>query len=149
MPQSLSKIYLHIVFSTKNREPFLSDEQLGSELHAFMGGISKQLDCNPIRIGGTADHVHLLVVLARTVSVADLVKEVKRVSSVWLHEKEISGFKWQAGYASFSVSQSNVEQVEKYISNQMEHHKKASFQDELRDFLKKHDLEFNEQYVWD
>ena len=149
MPQSLSKIYLHSVFSTKNREPFLSDASLRNELHAYMGGIANQLDCHPIRTGGTEDHVHMLTTLARNRTVADLVKEVKRVSSAWLHEKGISGFKWQAGYASFSVSQSNLERVESYISNQVEHHSKASFQNELREFLKKHDLEFNEQYVWD
>ena len=149
MPQSLSKIYLHTVFSTKNREPFISDASLRNELHAYMGGIANQLDCHPIRTGGTEDHVHMLTTLARNRTVADLVKEVKRVSSAWLHEKGISGFKWQAGYASFSVSQSNLERVESYISNQVEHHSKASFQNELREFLKKHDLEFNEQYVWD
>ena len=114
MPQSLSKIYIHTVFSTKNREPFLSDDALRDELHAYMGGIAKQLDCYPIRVGGTADHVHLLTVLVRTRTVADFVKEVKRVSSAWLHEKGVSGFKWQAGYASFSVSESMLETVLKY-----------------------------------
>jgi len=127
MPQSLSKIYIHTVFSTKNREPFLSDTSLREELHAYMGGIAKQLDCHPIRVGGTADHVHLLTTLARTKTVADFVKEVKRVSSLWLHEKGISGFKWQAGYASFSVSESRVESVEKYVSSQEEHHGKVMF----------------------
>jgi len=132
MPQSLSRIYIHTVFSTKNREPFLPDPSLREELHAYMGGIAKQLDCYPVRVGGTSDHVHLLTVLSRTATVASLVKEVKRVSSSWLHEKGISGFKWQAGYASFSVSESQMEAVEKYVSNQLEHHRKISFQDELR-----------------
>jgi len=149
MPQSLSKIYIHTVFSTKTREPFLSNDTLREELHAYMGGIAKQLDCYSIRIGGTADHVHLLTVLARTKTVADFVKEVKRVSSIWLHEKGISGFKWQAGYASFSVSQSNLERVEKYVSSQEEHHQKVLFQDELRQFFAKHHLEFDERFVWD
>ena len=149
MPQSLSKIYIHTIFSTKNREPFLSDVALRNELHAYMGGIAKQLDCHPIRIGGTVDHVHLLTVLARTKTVADFVKEVKRVSSGWLREKGISGFKWQAGYASFSVSQSNLERIEKYVGHQMEHHRSVGFQDELRRFFKKYDVSFEEQYVWD
>ena len=115
MPQSLSKVYIHTVFSTKNREPFLADEALREELHAYMGGIAKQLECYPVRVGGTADHVHLLTTLARTKMISELVKEVKRVSSVWLHEKGISGFKWQAGYASFSVSQSNLEFDERFV----------------------------------
>ena len=149
MPQSLSKIYIHTVFSTKNREPFLSNDALCKELHAYMGGIAKQLDCHPVRVGGTADHVHLLTVLARTKTVAEFVKEVKRVSSLWLREKGISGFKWQAGYASFSVSQSNLERVEKYVSSQEEHHRKVLFQDELRQFFAKHHLEFDERFVWD
>ncbi|VGO20730.1 transposase [Pontiella sulfatireligans] len=149
MPQSLSKIYIHTVFSTKNREPFLSDADFRDELHAYMGGIAKQLDCYPLRIGGTADRVHLLTTLARTVSVSDLVKEVKRVSSIWLHEKGISGFKWQAGYASFSVSQSNLDRVDTYVARQMEHHRAASFQDEVRRFLAKHDVLFDERYIWD
>lgn len=149
MPQSLSRIYIHTVFSTKNREPFLSDVALREELHAYMGGIAKQLDCQPVCIGGVADHVHLLTVLARTKSVADLVKEIKRVSSIWLHEKGNSSFKWQAGYASFSVSQSNLEQVGDYVKKQVEHHRNAGFQDELRQFFKKHGLAYDEQYVWD
>ena len=149
MPQSLSKIYIHTVFSTKNREPFLSDDALRDELHAYMGGIAKKLDCYPIRIGGTADHVHLLTVLARTRAVADFVKEVKRVSSAWLREKGISGFKWQAGYARFSVSQSRLERVEKYVEGQPEHHRSVGFRDELRRFFEKHGLKFDERYVWD
>ena len=135
MPQSLSKIYIHTVFSTQNRDPFLADEALREELHDYMGGIARQPDCYPLRIGGTADHVHLLTTLARTTTVSDLVKEVKRVSSVWLHEKGNFGFKWQAGYASFSVSESKLERVEKYVSSQIEHHRKVSFQDELRRFF--------------
>ena len=149
MPQSLSKIYIHTVFSTKNREPFLSGDALREELHAYMGGIAKQLDCHPIRMGGIADHVHLLTTLSRTRTLADFVKEIKRVSARWLHEKGISGFKWQAGYASFSVSESRLKHVEKYVSSQKEHHRQVLFQDELRQFFAKHDLVFDERYVWD
>lgn len=149
MPQSLSQIYIHTVFSTKNREPFLADDVLRKALHAYMGAVARQLDCHPISVGGTADHIHMLTTLSRTRTVAELVKEVKRVSSIWLHEKGISGFKWQTGYASFSVSQSNLESVEKYVNDQMEHHRKVLFQDELRRFFAKYNLEFNEQYVWD
>lgn len=149
MPQSLSKIYIHTVFSTKNRESFLSDAPLREELHAYMGGIANQLDCHPVRVGGTADHVHLLTILARTKTVSELVKELKRVSSGWLHDKGISGFKWQSGYASFSVSESMLETVSKYVDAQEEHHRTASFQDELRQFFEKHNLEFDERDVWD
>jgi putative transposase len=149
MTQSLSKIYIHTVFSTKNHEPFLSNDALREELHAYMGGIAKQLDCHPIRVGGTADHVHVLTVLARTKAVSDFVKEVRRVSSIWIGEKGISGFKWQAGYASFSISQSNLERVEKYVDSQLGHHRSIGFQDELRRFFDKYDLKFDERYVWD
>lgn len=101
MPQSASKIYIHTVFSTKNREPFLSDASVREELHAYMGGIANQLECHPVRVGGTADHVHLLTTLARTKTVSEIVKEVRRISSVWIHDKGISSFQWPAGYASF------------------------------------------------
>ena len=106
MPQSLSAVYLHLIFSTKNREPWLADPALRDEAHAFLGGDSKQLDCPPVIVGGVADHVHLLVRVGRGITQSDWVKELKRVSSRWLKERDarMAGFAWQGGYGVFSVS---------------------------------------------
>ena len=151
MPQSLSAVYVHLVFSTKNRERWFQDKSFREELHAIMGGISKNLDCPPLQIGGVDDHVHLLCRLGRTISQADWVKEVKRASSRWV--KESSGrfqdFHWQNGYADFSVSHSNTTAVIAYIAGQEEHHHRMSFQDEVRGLLRKHQLEWDEAHVWD
>lgn len=151
MSQSLSRIYLHIVFSTKNRERFLVDADLRKSLHAYVGATMKHLECTPVEIGGVEDHIHILCLLPRTRTVAEVVKETKRVSTNWLHEQaeELRGFHWQAGYGAFSVSQSNVDEVVDYIRRQEEHHRKVTFQDEYRAFLKKHAVEFDERYVWD
>ena len=150
MPQSLSAVYIHLVFSTKERIPFLRDEKMREAVHAYLGGISKQLGCPPIIVGGTEDHVHLLARFGRTITQADWVKELKRVSNLWLKEKcsEFAAFEWQGGYADFSVSQSNLEHVKRYIANQQEHHRKINFQDELRALFRKHYIEWDESYVW-
>jgi putative transposase len=123
MPQSLSAVYVHLVFSTKNRQPFLKDKALRERLHAQIGEISKRLGCPPILTGGVEDHVHLLARLGRTITQAEWVKEIKRVSSLWLKEQDarLAGFEWQGGYAVFSVSKSNLKDVERYIANQEEH----------------------------
>jgi REP element-mobilizing transposase RayT len=151
MPQSLSAVYIHLAFSTKDRRPFLRDKPTRDALHAYLGGISKQLDCAPIQIGGVEDHVHVLSRFGRTITQAEWVKELKRVSNVWLkeHERDFADFGWQGGYAAFSVSQSNLESVKQYIANQEEHHRKMNFQDELRALLRKHEMEWDEKYVWD
>ncbi len=150
MPQSLSAVYIHLVFSTKNREPLLRDEQMRASLHSELGGISKKLECPPIITGGMEDHIHLLARFGRTITQAEWVKELKRVSNLWLKEQfQLSAFEWQAGYADFSVSQSNLEQVKRYIVTQDEHHKKRSFQDEVRELLQRHRMEWNERYIWD
>ena len=150
MPQSLSAVYIHLVFSTKNREPFLCDEQVRASLHAELGGISKKLECPPIITGGVEDHIHLLARFGRTITQAEWVKELKRVSNLWMKEQfHLPAFEWQAGYADFSVSQSNLEQLKRYIVNQEEHHKKRSFQDEVRELLRRHRMEWDERYVWD
>ena len=113
MPQSLSAVYVHLVFSTKDRRPFLRDKATRDALHAYLGGISKQIDCAPIQIGGVEDHVHLLARFGRTITQAEWVKELKRVSNLWLKERgrDYADFEWQGGYADFSVSQSSLEQV--------------------------------------
>jgi len=150
MPQSLSAVYIHLVFSTKERRPFLKDETIRESLHSYLGGISKQLKCAPIITGGMEDHVHLLARFARTITQAEWVKELKRVSNLWLKEEHsIRHFEWQGGYADFSVSASNLERVKKYIANQQRHHRKMSFQDELRILFRRHDVEWDEKYIWD
>jgi len=151
MPQSLSAVYIHLVFSTKDRRPLLRDKSQRDLLHAYLGSISKELDCPPILVGGTEDHVHLLCRLARTITQAEWVKELKRVSNLWLKKqgREFADFEWQGGYADFSVSRSNLEQVKRYIAGQEEHHFKKGVQDELRTLLRKHEIEWDERYVWD
>ena len=131
MPQSLSAVYIHLVFSTKERRPFLKDRATREALHPYLGGISKTLDCPPIIVGGMEDHIHLLARFGRKITQADWVKELKRVSNLWLKEgaRTYADFQWQGGYADFSVSPSNLERVKKYIANQEEHHRKLSFQD--------------------
>ena len=151
MPQSLSAVYVHLVFSTKERRPFLVDPTQRAALHAYLGGISKTLECPPLIVGGVEDHVHMLCRFGRTITQANWVKELKRVSNGWLKEQGpgYADFEWQGGYADFSVSQSNLEQVQQYIAGQEEHHRKVSFQDELRALLRRHEIEFDERYVWD
>src|ERR1041384_4353867 len=147
MPQSLSAVYIHLVFSTKNRRPLLRDKPQREALHAYLGGVSKTLQCPPLIVGGVEDHVHMLCRLGRTISQADWGKEVKRVSSLWLKSQGsvYAEFEWQGGYADFSVSQSNLEQVKQYIADQEEHHRKIGFQDELRALLRKHEIEWDEE----
>lgn len=150
MPQSLSNILLHLIWSTKDRHPWL---ELGprEKTHAFLAGAVRRMDCEAYRVGGVADHVHLAVRLSRTLSVADLVKEVKTASSKWLKEQDpaFTGFSWQQGYGAFSVGMSQKETLLHYIDTQEEHHRTRTFQDEYRDFLKKYGIDFDERYVWD
>ena len=134
MPQSLSVVYIHLVFSTKERRPFLRDSKLRQSMHAYLGAVSKRLDCAPIVVGGVEDHVHLLARFGRTVTQAEWVKELKGVSNEWIQKEGIADFQWRAGYAGFSVSQSNLEQVSAYIMRQEEHHKKTSFQTSCEPF---------------
>ncbi|HEY0257485.1 MAG TPA: transposase [Candidatus Methylacidiphilales bacterium] len=151
MPQSLAKILVHTVFSTKNRYPFLRDRKLCEELHRYLGGILTNLDCPPIIIGGAEDHIHVLCQLSRTCEPATMVKELKRGSSLWLKTKgpELRDFAWQNGYGMFSIDFSQIESVRKYIAGQEEHHRRVSFQDELRQLLQRNDIPFDEQYAWD
>jgi REP element-mobilizing transposase RayT len=151
MSQSLAKILLHTVFSTKDRRPLLRDLDLRQELHRYLGGILAGRDCQPLIVGGVEDHVHLLCVLARTCEPAEMVKEVKRSSSLWIKTKglEYQDFAWQNGYGIFSIGFSQVETVRRYIASQAEHHQKLSFQDEYRSLLKRYEIAFDERYVWD
>src|SRR5207237_1005357 len=150
MPQSLSSVFSHRVFYTMTRELFLRDIVLRTRLHAQLGGISKTLGCAPLLTGGVEDHIHLLARFGRTITQAEWVKELKRVSNLWLKEEfALRDFEWQGGYADFSVSESNLEQVKRYIANQEEHHRKINFQDELRALLTRHRIQWDEEYIWE
>ena len=151
MPQSLARVVLHVVFSTKNRVAFLADPALRPRLYAYMAGVLQNHGCAPILLNGVEDHVHILCNLSRTATLAQLVEDVKTEPSKWLKKEGPSyrDFRWQGGYGAFSVSQSNVEAVRAYIAAQEEHHRKVSFQDEFRALCRKHGLDIDERYVWD
>ena len=150
MPQSLSKILVHVVFSTKNRAPCLNTG-VRDELYRYMAMVLQGLSCAPIKIGGEADHVHILCVLSKNISVAKLVEGVKRPTSKWVKSKrsDLKKFYWQNGYGAFSVSQSHLKQVTDYIANQKQHHRRITFQEEFRRLLKRYQVSYDERYVWD
>jgi REP element-mobilizing transposase RayT len=149
MGQSLSHLLVHSVFSTKDRHPFLRSEEIRKEIYAYMAGILKNLECHPIKIGGVEDHVHILSSLSKNIAFSELIGRLKGSSSKRLKEKGVHGFGWQNGYGAFSVSESNIEAVTAYITNQAEHHRKFSFQEEVRELLKRHRVSFDERYLWD
>jgi putative transposase len=150
MPQSLARLHVHLVFSTKQRVPFLSDTVRDS-LHRYMAVVLQDLGCPATLINSVEDHVHVLFELSRTVAVSAVVEDVKRSSSKWIKTQgaEFADFAWQAGYGAFAVSESNVMSVREYIVGQREHHRKRTFQDEYRAFLERHGIAFDERYVWD
>ena len=149
MPQTLSCIYAHIVFSTKNRVGFLQDAELRKKTHAYLAGIATQQNCPAVRVGGAADHVHLLARLGRETTQSGLLHELKRSSSVWIKTQSnlLDDFSWQNGAGFFSISPSHVAGVCRYIDNQETHHHAVSFQDELRGLFAKYGIEWNEKYV--
>jgi len=151
MAQSLAKICIHVIFSTKNRRRFLADAGIRTQLHSYLGSVLNRLGCRDILVGGTEDHVHILCVLPRGRALADVVREAKRLSSKWMKttRRGASAFAWQAGYGAFSVSHSNLPRARNYVKSQEQHHKRTTFQDELRAFLEKHDVAFDERYIWD
>jgi len=150
MSQSLVKNLLHLVFSTKNRQLWIPEEHRDG-LYAYMAGIFQQWDSPAIQIGGVADHVHALFSLSKNHALKKIVEEVKKGSSKWMKNEgpRINEFYWQAGYAAFSVSQSNCGAVKLYIQRQPEHHRKMTYQDELRALFKKYEMPFDERYIWD
>ena len=150
MPQSLARLHIHLVFSTKNRERIITDD-VRSTLHAYMATVLQNLGCAPVLINSVEDHAHLFFDLARTISISQAVEDVKKSSSKWIKTQgpEFAGFAWQAGYGAFAVSESNVETVRAYIANQREHHRTKTFQEEYRAFLERHNVAFDERYVWD
>jgi REP element-mobilizing transposase RayT len=151
MPQSLTRIILHLIFTTKRRQPWLSAPTLRSEMQGVLGALCNSLGCPLVLVGGVEDHVHIACHLGRTRTVADLIKELNRESSQWSKQKSPSlrDFEWQSGEAAFSISPSHVEPRVQYIRNQEEHHRQEIFQNELRRILAKHNLEWDEHYLWD
>jgi REP element-mobilizing transposase RayT len=150
MPQSLANIYVHLIFSTKERFPFLSPE-VRPDLHSYMSTVLANLNSPAVLINSVEDHVHILFNMGRTVTLAQVVEDVKKSSSKWIKTQGLSfsKFAWQAGYGGFSVSESNTPKVANYIQNQEEHHRVKSFQEEYREFLTKHKIQYDERYVWD
>ncbi len=150
MPQSLSSILIHLIFSTKHRDPYITPK-IERELHPYMASIFRSLKSPVLALDGMPDHIHALFALSRVISIADLVEEVKTDSSKWIKTKglEFRNFHWQNGYAAFSVSQSELENVKGYIHAQKAHHQQVTFQDEYRKFLNDYRIKYDERYVWD
>lgn len=150
MPQSLAKIYVHLIFSTKDRERTIPDD-LRPDLHAYIGGVLRDIGCTPVEINTEPDHAHVLFLLARTESLSNIVRQVKTGSTHWLHDQRptLRHFHWQNGYGAFSVSQSALDEVKAYVRDQREHHRVMTFQEEFRKFLTRYEVEFDERYVWD
>ncbi len=151
MPQSLAQVWLHIVFSTKERRPFLQDETFRNDMFRMLAHHVKETGCVSASVGGYVDHAHLLVGLSRTITMAKLVEQIKTETSKWAKSSDggSSLFSWQAGYGAFSVSHSKRDDVDAYIRRQSEHHANLSFQDEFRKLCERHGIEIDERYVWD
>jgi putative transposase len=150
MPQSLSLVVVHVIFSTHGRRNYIN-EHVRSDLHAYLAGIARNNACEAYRVGGMSDHVHLAVRLSRTISIAELIEALKSSSSKWIKTQspDQRDFAWQRGYACFSVGPSDLDALCKYIESQEEHHRARTFQDEYRMFLKKYGVEHKEAYMWD
>ena len=148
MGQSLSKLYVHLVFSTKNRQPFITPS-FEESLHKYICGILSNFNSPVLAINSMPDHIHILFTLSKNYSLADTVEEVKKSSSKYMKSEGCKSFTWQPGYAAFSVSQSKLEVVKKYIQNQKNHHKKILFQEEVENFMKKYEVgDFNKEHFW-
>lgn len=147
MSQSHAKNYIHLIYSTKGRRRWIS-EALQKDLWAYQAGIFQNWESPALIIGGIEDHVHALFMLSKNYTLKKIVEEVKKSSSVWMKNQGQANFSWQGGYAAFSVSQSALPVVTRYVKDQKKHHEKMSYQDELRALLQKHAIEFNEDYLW-
>ena len=148
MPQSLAAIYIHLVCSTHDRQPILATAEERRLTTAYLAEVSNRLECPALAVGAATDHVHVLARLGRTVTVADWTKELKRVSSRWAKTQGMPTFAWQSGYGAFSVSADNVEAARRYVLAQEVHHRTMSFQDEYRQLLRDHGIEWDERFVW-
>ena len=151
MAQSLAQGYLHIVFSTEDRYPWLKNKALREDVHAYLASTLNNMDCPCLIAGGVEDHVHILCRLGRQTTIANLVRDIKKASSSMLHDRDtkLQDFHWQNGYGAFSISPSHVAPLRRYIANQEEHHRRETFQDEFRRLLAKYEIEYDERYVWD
>jgi len=150
MSQSLSKILLHIVFSTKKRQRWLHTE-ICQELYSYISKILENNMCLSYQIGGTSDHIHILCRLGKTISVSKLIEEIKKSTSKWIKTKDVTfaDFYWQSGYGIFSVGSADFDVIKSYIANQEEHHRKLTFRDEFVSLLQKNNVAYQEQYLWD
>ena len=149
MAQTLVNLLIHLIFSTKNREPLIT-RVIEPELFAYMGGILKHNESRLLDAGGTADHVHLLISQSKNISLSSLMKDVKKDSSSWIKTKgrEFRNFYWQDGYGGFSIGKSDIPGLRKYIVSQKEHHRKRSFQEELVQFLDEQGIQYDVRYLW-
>ena len=149
MAHSYTNILIHYIFSTKNREKIIT-EKFQERLHPYLGGIARENNMRALAIGGVEDHVHLLVSLPPTLAVAKAIQLIKGGSSKWVHDTfpTLDKFKWQEGYGAFSVSVSQVENTIAYILGQKEHHRKKTFQEEYIAFLRKHNVEYDQRFIW-
>jgi len=148
MPQTCGNLVVHLIFSTKQRLPLITPE-IRSDLHAYLGGIIREMRGTALIINGMADHVHMLIRIRPTHSIAEIMRVIKTNSGKWIHRKGHSKFAWQAGYGVFSVSESNIAAVTNYIANQEKHHRRQTFQEEFIAFLKKNNVAYDERYIWD
>jgi len=150
MPESVSLVIVHVIFTTKDRHPFIVSD-MRPRLHAYLATVARNAGCEAYRVGGMAEHIHLALRLSRTITIADLVETLKTSSSKWVktQSQSLVGFSWQRGYGCFSVGPMHLEALIRYIERQEEHHKKWTFEEEYRRFLNKYGLEYNEAYVWD
>ena len=149
MSRTFTNLLTHLIFSTKDREPLIVPE-IKSELFAYLGGLTRELKGKAYGINGTADHIHMLISLPPVVSISEALRFIKANSSGWVQDKwPRRSFAWQLGYGAFSVSRSNAPEVLKYIGNQEEHHRKQTFKDEFVDLLGKHEVHYDERYIWD
>jgi REP element-mobilizing transposase RayT len=150
MPQSFTKLYAHLIFSTKNRKPFLH-EDIQPRVHAYLATAVRSLDSPYVVVGGVADHVHILFEMGKKHAPVAFVEQVKRESSKFVKTlgPRLGNFFWQRGYGMFSVSPTHRADAEEYVRNQAKHHEKKTFQEEFREFLKRYGIEYDERYVWD
>lgn len=149
MAQSLSKILVHIVFGTKDRQPSIPTD-LAPDLHAYIAGACRGQGSEAFRVGGTTDHVHIACTLPRTLPISKLIEEIKKTSSSWFKQRDVRcrGFAWQGGYGAFSLGASQLDDLIQYIDNQVEHHKRRSFREELLTFFKRYGIQYDERYLW-
>ena len=150
MPQSLAKVLLHVVFSTKNREPYIT-KKWQPKLHAYLAGACRGNNSEAYRVGGVGDHIHIACSLPRTLTISKLIEEIKKTSSAWMKEQDprLRNFTWQAGYGAFSVANSQLPTLIHYIENQAGHHRKKTYQEEVIGFLQEYNIEYDERYLWD